>query len=253
MLKPLLRAAWVLAPACLLGLTLTVGAAEPEDAPPAAVRVVAVRPGALLELADGTRLRLSGILVPPAQADAASALAKELVRAPAEVLIEPEALARDRHGRVRAQVTLRDGTSLQDRLLAAGLALVASEPGAARHAARMLQVEDRARSAGRGLWGRSDAPVFEVGGREPPVGSFAIVRGRVLAVGESRAHIYLNFDDEWWRDFTLRIRRPELEEVLGRSGAEGFVGRLVEARGVVMAAGGPLIELSHPEQIEVLE
>lgn len=225
----------------------------PADAASSSAQVRRVAGATLLELADGTRLRLAGIEVLAPDQAAAQALLEDMIRPPARVAVEPEANAVDRHGRLLAQVTGRDGRWLQGRLVELGLALVTSEPGAARRATEMLEIEGAARAAGQGLWGRPDAPVFEVPGPEPPVGRFAIVRGRVAAAGGSRGYVYLNFGPDWRSDFTLRIRRPELDDVLGRSEIEGLVGRLVEARGVVMAAGGPLIEVSHPEQIEVLE
>jgi hypothetical protein len=53
----------------------------------------------------------------------------------------------------------------------------------------------------------------------------------------------------------VRLARGELVEALARSGIEieRLAGHLVEVRGYLLEAGGPLIELSHPEQIEVIE
>ena len=62
------------------------------------------------------------------------------------------------------------------------------------------------------------------------------------------------FGADWRQDFTIRIRRRELVEGFARSGLEieQLAGRVVEVRGYVLDAGGPLIEVSHPEQLEVL-
>ena len=83
-------------------------------------------------------------------------------------------------------------------------------------------------------------------------GRFRIVRGRVLRVAPTEGYVYLNFGADWRADFTVRVRRTELDGALRGRRPRGARGRLVEVRGVVLQAGGPLIELSHPEQMQVL-
>jgi micrococcal nuclease len=118
----------------------------------------------------------------------------------------------------------------------------------------MLSRERAARGNRAGLWAE---PAFQPreaasGGLAP--GGFRIVRGRVQRVAPMERQVYLNFGHDWRTDFTVRIGRPELEPHFARSGidVEGLAGRRIEVRGVVLDAGGPLIEVSHPEQIEVL-
>jgi micrococcal nuclease len=79
-----------------------------------------------------------------------------------------------------------------------------------------------------------------------------IVRGTVVRVAPTERYLYLNFGADWRRDFTVRVRRAELKGALAGLGVEGLAGRSIEVRGVVLEAGGPLIELSHPEQLLVL-
>jgi hypothetical protein len=50
----------------------------------------------------------------------------------------------------------------------------------------------------------------------------------------------------------VRLRRAEFDDAFAGIEFEGLAGRLVEVRGVVLEAGGPLIELSHLEQLQVL-
>lgn len=83
-------------------------------------------------------------------------------------------------------------------------------------------------------------------------GRFRIVRGRVLRVVPTESYVYLNFGADWRADFTVRVRRTERDGALPGADLDALAGRLVEVRGVVLEAGGPLIELSHPEQMQVL-
>ena len=72
----------------------------------------------------------------------------------------------------------------------------------------------------------------------------AVVRGRG----------YLNFGDDWREDFTVSIgpRDRRRFETAGID-IEDYEGRLVRVRGWVDSFNGPMIEATHPEQIEVLE
>ena len=92
----------------------------------------------------------------------------------------------------------------------------------------------------------------DAGALDDSTGRFRIVRGRVLRVARTERHVYLNFGADWRADFTVRVRRTELKGALTGVDLEGLAGHLVEVRGLVLEAGGPLIELSHPEQIQVL-
>jgi hypothetical protein len=76
------------------------------------------------------------------------------------------------------------------------------------------------------------------------VRSAAVVRGRG----------YLNFGDDWREDFTISIapRDRRLFEDGGHP-IEDYEGRLVRVRGWIKSFNGPMIEATHPEQIEILE
>ncbi|MEM7626375.1 MAG: thermonuclease family protein [Planctomycetota bacterium] len=129
-------------------------------------RVAGVIDGDTLELAikDGerptTRVRLWGIDAPevardgrPSEpfADDATDRAQTLAYGTTVKLsLEPHRL-RGRYGRLLAYVTLPDGTVLNERLLAEGLAR-AEDRWPHRAAGRYAQLEAQARHEGRGLW-----------------------------------------------------------------------------------------------------
>ena len=122
----------------------------------------------------------------------------------------------------------------------------------------MLALERVARVERRGGWANRGA---EPGWRVRAAADlsltehgFRIVRGRVLQVEARRHYIYLNFGADWRTDFTIRVRKSDLAPAFQDAGLDvlALAGRRVEVRGLVLPAGGPLVELSHPEQIEVL-
>ncbi len=224
--------------------------------------VAAVPAGDRLQLEDGREVRLAGIRVPVADEEAGT---PDLARAAQQALAERVAGRRvrlgvappasDRYGRLVAQVErVEDGLWLQGVLLEQGLAQVQTRPGEALRAAAMLARERAARAARRGLW-RDPAFAPRAADRlAGATGSFRIVRGEVVRVAPTERYLYLNFGSDWRRDFTVRLRRGELVDAFARSGiaVEQLAGRRLEVRGLVLEAGGPLIEVSHPEQIEVL-
>ena len=256
----------------LLGST---AGAESEDG---AATVVQVPSGNLLELDDGRLVRLAGIRLPAdverdsqglagqglaGQGLAGQGLAGQGLAAQARaalaglvegraVRLEPANPAGDRHGRLVAQVWRHDGLWLQGELLEQGLVQVQTRPGEVALAAKMAAREEAARSAGIGLWAHATfgpRAAYQVASL---VGSFQIVRGRVVRVAPTERYVYLNFGGDWRSDFTLRVARSS-ERSFREAGIEleQLAGREVEVRGYVLEAGGPLIELSHPEQIRI--
>lgn len=217
--------------------------------------VAAVPGGTRLMLEDGREVRLAGIRLPldPELALPAHDALRRLAAGRA-VRLGLGPLEADRYGRIAAQVERADGLWLQGALLEQGFVLVQTRPGETALAARVLERERRARAAGRGLWAdpASGPHAAEVAHRH--IGSFQIVRGRVLRVARTDHYVYLNFGHDWRTDFTLRIRRTELDGSFesSRLNVDDLAGRRVQARGFLVEAGGPLIEVSHPEQIEIL-
>jgi endonuclease YncB( thermonuclease family) len=241
----------------VLGLFLGAPCAGAEEldwsAPLAVARVLA---GDRLELADGRPVRLAGIRLaagPDAWSEQARARLAGLLAGQA-VRLDPAAAPVDRYGDLVAQVERADGKWLQGVLIEQGLALVQTRPGEVARAGAMLALERTARAERRGLWAdpafapRSALRVADA------VGSFQIVQGRVLRVAPTDDYVYLNFGADWRSDFTLRLRRAELDGRFARAGLDvlALAGRRIEVRGFVLDAGGPLIELSHPEQIQLL-
>jgi endonuclease YncB( thermonuclease family) len=240
------------------GGTAGSGAAEP-DAP---LAVAAVLAGDRLQLADGREVRLAGIRVAPVDRgdlDLArlAGAARETLAMRLEgraVRLEVGADALDRYGALAAQVERDDRVWLQGVLLEEGLAQVQTRPGETSRTAAMLARERAARAAGRGLWRHPEFAPRRANTLADAIGSFRIVQGQVVRVAPTEHYVYLNFGTDWRSDFTVRLRRTELNESFSRSttAVEELAGRWVEVRGYVLEAGGPLIEISHPEQIQVL-
>lgn len=237
---------------------LCLAPAAAEEAP---VRAVEVVDGATLRLDDGQTLRLAGILPPlPPRDDAgergpaiaARVLLARLAADRALVLRNGEATT-DRHGRRLAQAFLEDGTWLQGELLRRGLARVHTAPDNRLLAAEMLALEREARAAATGIW--SDRRYAIRGVDETPrlVDTFQLVEGSVVAAVKVKSQIFLNFGPDWRTDFTIRVPTPALKLFrAARVDPLKLQGSRVRVRGWLRWDNGPMIDATHPEQIELL-
>jgi len=254
----------ILGPVLGLGLAAALaGAALADDKPrcelknPGEATVRAVLDGRTLALTDGREVRLAGIEV----ADAAKSALQSLIdgREVALARLGPEA---DRYGRVVAIVAAKPGaldieSSVQQALLAQGMARVSARVGDIRCASVMWQVERTARQSGLGVWGNPHyvtrnaedfAGILAIRGR------FAVVEGKVQSVRESGGTIYVNFGRRWSEDFTVTVaKRNERSFTAAGLALNKLAGRHVRIRGTIEERGGPWIEASAPEQIEVVE
>jgi endonuclease YncB( thermonuclease family) len=235
--------------------------------------VKAVIDGRSLALEDGREVRLAGIEVPlppqgadPPTAAAVAAVALASRRALGELVANAEIVLRrlgephDRYGRIEAHVFItRNGSeiSLQRAMLGAGHARVAARLPDRACAADFLARERTARAARLGLWAqsyydvrRADAPAELLSRR----GQFALVEGKVVSVRESGGTIYVNFGRRWSEDFTVTIlKRNERTFVEFGLEPKKLQGQRVLVRGWIEQRGGPWIEATRPEQIEIAD
>jgi endonuclease YncB( thermonuclease family) len=242
--------------------------------------VASVADGRTFVLADGRVVRLAGVEVPgppnaaavvtvEAEPDAAAGPLPDLAAAAKaalerltldkSVVLKGTGAAADRHGRVPAHVFLGEAgleRSVQHDMVNGGLARVAARIGDRACAAELLAAERPAREGKLGLWAdprylprRAEEPATVLAER----GRFALVEGRVLSVRESGGTIYVNFGRRWSEDFTVTIAKRN-ERMFAAAGLEPkrLERQRVRVRGFVEQRGGPWIDASRPEQIEVL-
>jgi len=228
-------------------------------------RVAGVIDGDTVVLADGRQVRLVGIMAPklplgrpgfepwPWAPEAKAGL--EALVLDQRVEMWGSATTRDRHGRVLAHlVRARDGLWIQGAMVEQGLARVYSFVDNRAGVAALYRIEDEARRAGRGLWSHPDYTVVQARDAERAVRSFALVEGRVLKVTRVGSRTFLNYGADWRRDFTVKIGRRAARLFTAESlDLTQFAGRLVRVRGWVRWENGPMVEVTHPEQIEILD
>jgi endonuclease YncB( thermonuclease family) len=234
--------------------------------PPESAEVETVIDGDTLRLTGGETLRLSGIEAPKRDLAPGDAALARLAGAAAEALqaligsrpivLRQDAGKRDRYGRRLAQVFNSDGTWFQETLIAAGLARVHGDGRNRLGLETLLRIEGEARDAGRGIWRH---PLFAVRAADDPklerfVGSFQIIVGRVFEAAVVKGTGFINFSADRDTDLTLVLKKPALD--LGGPAMidlAWLTSKSIRCRGWLDLYKGPRIDISHPEQIEVLE
>jgi hypothetical protein len=220
-------------------------------------------------LTDGTVVRLIGAKAPaaplsyqgtqpwPLVAEAKAALS-ELAEG-AEVELRFGGTRADRHGKALAQVYAVKGDErvwLQAELVGRGLARVYSFPDNHACVGTLLAREAEARAKGLGVWSVSAYRILEAENVERLsrlTRSYQLVEGVVAAVGEGRTWLYLNFADDWRSDFTVALTRKDAETFKAEGlDLTGLAGKRIRVRGWLSWRNGPMIEVTHLGQIELL-
>ncbi len=160
----------------------------------------------------------------------------------------------DRYHRLLAHLHDTHGLWLQGELLRRGMARVYSFADNRANVAEMLVFEREARTARRGIWRHPFYYTRNAAELSSDTTGFQIVEGTVHAVATVRKRTYVNFGADWRTDFTISIgaKAQRLFEE-AQFHPKGLEGKRIRVRGWVKSYNGPMIEATHPEQIEILE
>jgi len=232
-------------------------------APGGSAIVTEIVDGDTLLLDDGREVRLVGIQAPklplgrkgfrawPLADEAKLALEQLVLRK--HVFLSYGGRRIDRYQRVLAHLHTDDGRWVQGELLRDGMARVYSFRDNRARVGDMLVLEQQARAHRRGIWGLSWYAVRTPTGLERDLGSFQLVEGVVHEAALVRGRLYINFAADWRTDFTISVAPRQLK-LFRRVGfpVDGLSGRRLRVRGWLKSLNGPMIEATHPEQIELL-
>jgi endonuclease YncB( thermonuclease family) len=226
-------------------------------------RVMAVIDGDTLTLQDGRIVRLLGIAAakPPltARADRRWPLAERATSLLTELGADQEVhlgfggRRTDRYGRLLVQLYRADGLWLEGELLSHGLARVVSHPDNRAMVPEMLALEAQARQARRGLWATRGFAVLDPREARRHLDSFELVEGSIESIARVGGKDCLRMGHDP-RDGLTAVLLPESKHLFKAASLvpASYEGKRVRVRGFVRWWNGPIIEVSHPEQIEIL-
>lgn len=226
-------------------------------------KVATVLSGDRFQLENGGMVSLAEVKAPeywspeaphkswPLSHDAKAALTAALKKEPLEFFCSGQ--AKSAQGELIAHVRTGSGRWVQLDLVKDGFVYFMPHGQPPRLASRLRTVEAEARAGKRGIWAHESLGVKLAEGDELRPGWFQVIVGKVTSEAKRKDRMYLNFGDDWSRDFTIEIPSRlyrSLPEITGEQG--GFFGKTVEVRGWVEWAGGPKIILEFAEQLIVM-
>jgi endonuclease YncB( thermonuclease family) len=235
--------------------------------------VANVDPSLDIALADGRILSLAGLDAPRHTPDnprlaleARDKLARWLESR--EVAVRALAEKPNRFGRIPARLfAAPPGASpgasagaeigIAEAILDAGLARY--RPEAAAHPCResLLAAEAEARAGKIGLWADPSYAVLPAGDRaafsNPPKG-MVLVEGTPVTFGETASRLYLNFGPSRGGDFAITLPKRDAT-ALEKAGIKprDLVGRRLRVRGLLDRTFGPQMEITDPDQLELID
>lgn len=233
----------------LLFLGISVAAA-------AELRVAAVTDGDTVTLTDGQHVRLYGIMAPklslgrkhitdwPLAHEAKAHLQKMTT---GTVALRPAPQPRDVHGRTLAELVLPDGGSAQAAMVKAGMARVYTLSDNPNIAKALLPLEATARQNKVGIWALPYYAIRTPDNIRRDMNSFQIVQGTVKAVAKVQGTTYINFGDNWREDFTISTTNAIAKKLK----ADTLAGNPIRVRGWVHSKNGPMITVTHIQQVEL--
>ena len=222
-----------------------------------------------LIMSNRQQVKLQNILLPsvpdhlikndkwPALLKSVQFLRRELIGQ--SVLIASSNPKKDRHGKLVAQIYVWKGTKhtwLQQLLVQEGLARVSADRVSPCFT-RLLAREEEARQQKKGLWALDMYQVRLASKANDLVRyehSFQVIEGYVKNITIIRGHAYMNFGRNWRTDFTVKISKKNWKRFKTKGlAAEHYKGKRIRTRGWIELRNGPLVNISHPAQIEIID
>ena len=168
------------------------------------------------------------------------------------IRIDHDAVATfDRYGCQIGPFPTRHDFTLQEKLLRMGLAIVRPDKSlTATHIDHWLALENDARKAKLGVWRDSASMPLKADAANEHIGQLSLVEGKVVRTSSNDRYLYLNFGKDWRTDFTVRVRQKLIRE----TGLEPdtYSGKTLRVRGFLQHSRGPLIDVYHLKQIEII-
>lgn len=212
-----------------------------------------------ITLKDGRSVRLNGLFCTKlGEQDICSTARDTLQKLVAGQVITMENVTTDRYGRLMADVSVTtdkgEKIDVQNAMLQKGMAFLYPPVGDELHLDVWLKTEATARKDHRGLWAGSSFTDTTADQAEKQIGHFAFVHGKVLKAARIKNMVYLNFGNDWKSDFTIAIAAHDLHAFrAAQIDPLAYQDKNMRVRGWVKRLFGPMISVTDPHQIEILD
>ena len=217
-----------------------------------------------VQLQDGRIVQLAGIDIPDNDPVRPGPLASQAFDELQRLLMNKQATLyqtknegegrRNRMGHYLGHLETHDGKFwVQGFLLKNGLARIQPGQENIEMATHMLALENEAIKHKRGLWAADKFGVLTTETAESAMNAWAIVEGKITKTGMANNVSFLNFGEDWRKDFTIGLE-GEVRRQMAKRGldAMALVGKNIRVRGWMESYNGPYIKLSNAIWLEIL-
>ncbi len=169
------------------------------------------------------------------------------------------------HDRLNMQPVMKDRHGVQHVMLGAfqksqlmhGFAACFA-PELGEYPSELRQAQAKAKPKG-GIWAQIDtinalrlAELWPNFRRENVDGKWMVVRGTITDIALRKNMMYINFGEDWKTDFTLFVPTTHKKH-FPKTWRDQMIGKTVEVMGFVYHSYGPMIDITHPSQLTVME
>jgi endonuclease YncB( thermonuclease family) len=142
---------------------------------------------------------------------------------------------------------------IQGVLIKNGLARIQPSADNTEMAAQMITLENEAIKEKRGIWASDKFGVLTPENAASAMNSWAIVEGKITKTGMSNNTVFLNFAEDWRKDFTIGIEGEVRRQIAKKNlDSMSLGGKRVRVHGWVEDYNGPYIKLSNAIWLEIL-
>ncbi|HEU5047993.1 MAG TPA: thermonuclease family protein [Rickettsiales bacterium] len=158
----------------------------------------------------------------------------------------------DRHNRILAQVYDMQGHWIQGAMLEAGMAMTYSFTDTPSDVIeKMLAAEHKAQRKNIGLWANPYYRIITPQETAEFINRFKLVEGKVVSINHYHGHIYINFSEYWKGNFAVFVSQKYASAFTDKY-LQSLTGSKVRVRGWIHYYHAPMMDITHPEQIEII-
>lgn len=209
----------------------------------------------IISTVENDKVELSSIIIPEKfKIKAKTALINQDFN---DVTLKIDEKRLNRYGNIIAYVKdEKRNLSLQEVLVQEGLAYVYTTTDNDIGYLKLLELEEESRNNNKGLWQEKEfkiqAPQSMVKYQNYYKNKFAFVKGYVKSVKFTKKRVFINFGDDWKKDFTVSISNQFLKN-FDKNKIKSLKDKEIQVRGWIASYNGPFMDIYHLGHLEIFK
>lgn len=213
-------------------------------------RIIALSNDYVLTGERGVKYKLADIRLPVHHPKSLSKLGRLILGKEMRFEIPKNSL--DRYGRPHVHIYDANNTWINGLLIETGLAQLSGAISTFTKLEALQKLENKARLSKQGLWQTQQFQIYQTTPYNGPLFEFAIVEGTVLHAKQVKQRLYINFEEDWRKDFSIAIEKPLWQKFEAHGvNLKEIAGQRIQARGWIRKYNGPYLEIFQIGQLQL--